>query len=158
MEEREMTGKNNMKIRNARRTDVNSLYRMARNDLGRFSWFHKESLIKNLKEEPKLCFVLECNKKTEGALFFRQEWNDVVWEWLIFLHGHMQHKGLAQDFEKNAMRILRKKGYKIAYAEVDLRNRHMLHWCRKNGYKKVCRFPDWFGNGKHAVIFRKNIK
>lgn len=56
-----------------------------------------------------------------------------------------------------SLKLLKKKGYRILYAEVDLRNKHMLHWCSNSGYKKVCRFPDWFGKGKHAVIFRKDI-
>lgn len=149
--------KSNYKIRLAKLGDVSNLYRTARADLGEFSWFNKDSLIKNVKEEPNLCFVMEHENDTKGAIFFRQEWNDVVWCWLIFVSKEMRGRGTAKHFEKGVMRLLKGK-YRIIYLEVDESNTRMLRWCRKNNYSHVCKFPDWFGKGKHAIIFRKDIK
>jgi ribosomal protein S18 acetylase RimI-like enzyme len=146
-----------VKVQKAGTSDIDELYSIAKKDLGKYSWFKKASLIKNMKEEPGLCFVMKHKNNVEGAIFFRQEWNEVVWCWLIFVNRRARRKGLARAFESKVLKQLKKKKYRIVYLEVDESNNNMIRWCRKNKYRHVCRFPDWFGKGKHAIIFRKNI-
>ncbi len=151
------SGTKKIVIQKARISDVNELYSVAKKDPGKYSWFKRESLVKNVKEEPKLCFVMKYQNNVEGAIFFRQEWNDVVWCWLIFVNRRIRNHGFARAFESNVLKMLKKNKYRIVYLEVDEANHNMIRWCGKNNYKRVCRFPDWFGKWKHAVIFRKDI-
>jgi len=134
-----------IKIRPARIRDIQKLYNMAKEDLGKYNWFNKRSLAKNIREEPGLCFVVEYGKSFAGAFSFRQEWKPVVWAWLGFIRKELRQKGIGSMFENTLSKKLKKMGYKIIYTEVDEDNIIALNWCRKNNYRRVCRFPDWFG-------------
>lgn len=149
--------KHDIIVRQSRLSDLEKIHKMAKDEMDAYNWFNKAALRKNLLEEPKLCFSLESQNEVKGVIFFRQEWGTVVWNWLIFIDKDIRHKGIGAEFEEMVRKNLHKAGFRIMYSEVDESNKHMLRWCRKNNYRRICKFPDWFGINKHAIIFRKDI-
>jgi len=122
------------------------------------NWFSRKNIRSLVKENPKTCWVLEIGGKIEGFRFAEKTYDGRVWAWTLFMSKDFRDKGYGTKFFKETAKRLRKLGFRKMYAECDYDNRRAIAWHKKVGYKRIATFPDWFGQGAHAVIFAYDLK
>lgn len=146
-----------MKIRHAKLSDVNAIYKLGNKEFKEEIWFDK-SLIRNLiKNYPQFTWLLEDNEKIIGARFVFESWGETAWGWLLVIKEDLRGKGLGTFLFNETCNKLKKMGYNRLMTDVYVKNKGSIKWHNKVGYKNIGKVKDWFGKNKDAIIFLKQL-
>ncbi len=146
-----------MKIREAKPSDLNAIYNLAKDDLKDEGWFDKKTLRWVLKINPKLSWVLEDSKRVIGARLSLESWGINVWGWLIVIHKNFRRNGLGRYLFEETCKKIKSKGFKRIMTDVSNKNKFSITWHKKMGYKRSCLAKHWFKKNEHAIIFIKDL-
>lgn len=146
-----------MRIRQARMSDVDSIYKLGRNEFKDEGWFTKKSLGWDLKSNTGICWVLEDRKEIIGARMFSEAGGGTAWGWLILIRSNLRNNRLGMFLFDECCKRLKGKGFNRIVTDVSKRNVSSIKWHKKAGYERLGTVKDWFYKGHDAIIFCKYL-
>ncbi len=80
-----------------------------------------------------------------------------LYENLVCLVPSWRGKGLSRPFDAIRDALARTLGCRYLRAHVSMDNRRKIRMMRKQGYTALETIPDYYSNGKAAILFRKAL-
>lgn len=147
-----------MRIRKAKLSDINEIFKIGDKDFRREKWFNKKLLKMLIELNPNLCWVLEDKGEIIGARMFLENCGErSVWGWLIEIKKGFRHHHLGTMLFEKVCKDLKKKGYKRILTDVDVKNKESIKWHKSMGYYSLGRVKRWYDDDSDAIIFRKDL-
>ncbi len=146
-----------MKIRLCKKEDIPEILKLGKDAFKHERWYSKKYLEKVLRENSKICWIMEDSGKLIGARFIYDDSDGRAWGWILAIEPDLRRKGIGSLLFYETAKRLKKQGFRKLYAECSVRNKPSITWHLKLGYKKAGIFRDWYGKGHHAVFFDYNL-
>ena len=138
-------------IRQSKPSDIEQIITIGR-DVLKDRWFSPMVMHSVLEWNPKICWVMEREKKIIGA---RYVFDDMprAWGWGIVIHPKFREKGYGTRLFEETNEKLKEMGYRILLSSENIEDKATMNWHKKVGFKQIATIPKFHDNGEDAALF-----